>query len=326
MLNNNYYTLIFFVLFSFFAHGQNLRYTENRDTLYVYETVIVYDTVYIFDTIKISDNFLPAKIDGKRLEINILQFDIESQQANLLRISRDQTATIPLNGIILTDNNKKIESMKKLSFLGVVLFAFQSMVIAQTNYGISAGVGTWWATSNHPNASVGFSPTFNAGFFIKQPLGKAVFLQLDANYTFLNNNSSYKVAVENPVWGTIGDGESASDYHQITVPLEVGYKIGKFSPLLGIEYSYRFSEPWLKRQIHSFGFIGGVNYSINDKFSIGLNYYQALTKDISIEEEVLDPISLQAIGAYNYYWRSSSIGLTLYYALNNKKVEKAEVQ
>jgi hypothetical protein len=318
--NLKFIIALIFALLPYLANGQNKKFNNNKDTLIVYETIIVYDTIFVYDTIKLFDNVKLNKIEPKGLELNILQYDTISRRANLLIISRNQTATIPINGIILSENIKNLKSMKKLSFFGMVLFAFQSMVIAQTNIGITAGGGTWWVKSNNPFGNVEFSPTFNAGLFLKQPLSNAIYLKMEVNYTFLMNNYSYKAVVDT-FNNSIGDEEAATDYHQISLPLHVGYKIGKFSPFLGVEYSYRFSESWLNKQIHSWGVIGGLNYFINDKFSVSLNYYQGFTSDYIKKGTIIDPFTKEKIGDYNYFWKSSRLGLTLYYSFNKKKGE-----
>lgn len=319
--NLKFLAILILMVFPYLAKGQNKKINNNRDKLIVYETVIVYDTIFIYDTVKISDHAKLNKIKSKQLILNVLQYDTANQRANLLIISPNQTATIPINSIILNENIKKYESMKKLSFFGVVLFAFQNMVIAQTNFGVSAGGGTWWAKSNNPFGSVEFSPTFNTGLFFSQPLSNAFNLKMEVNYSYLMSNYSYKAIVDTLNWVVTGEGESATNYHQISLPLQVGYKIGEFRPFLGVEYSYRFSESWLDKRIYSFGVIGGVNYLFNDKFSVSLNYYQGLSDDYTQKGTIINPFTSEKIGEYNYFWKSSRLGLTLYYTFSKKKRE-----
>ena len=58
--------------------------------------------------------------------------------------------------------------MKKLNFLGVVFFAFQAMVLAQTNYEVTVGSGIWWENSNLQYVDVPYSPLINAGVYVKR--------------------------------------------------------------------------------------------------------------------------------------------------------------
>jgi hypothetical protein len=268
------------------GHASNT--SNKRDTLIVYETIVIYDTLFVHDTIRMPDC---RKIHSKRPEIKILHLDDAAGGAQLITFPFNGTATLDENGIILNENNKNLKSMKKLSFLGVVLFAFQSMVMAQSDFGFTAGGGTWWAKCNQAEVNSHFSPTLHAGVFFEYPLPGAFFLKSELNYHFLLNNGSYKFGDTDVYWQTtsstgelayshlIGDEWSATDYHQLSVPISIGYKIGKFKPYFGVEYSFRMSEAWFNKKIHSLGWNAGVIYPVSDRISAGVNFYKGLTTD-----------------------------------------------
>ncbi len=111
-----------------------LKAKAQTDTVYVYEDVVIYDTVVVYDTVFIRPDITDI-LPLKPKSINILRLDTFYHQADLLGISDQQAATFPINHIILDENYSKniknSESMKKINFFGVVLFAFQS-IIAQT--------------------------------------------------------------------------------------------------------------------------------------------------------------------------------------------------
>jgi hypothetical protein len=299
----------------FLVKGQKSQFTTQKDTLIVYETVIVYDTVFIHDTIRILEKSNLKAAEPKGLDLSLSGLDTFSQKVQLLIFFKNHAATIPINSIILAENNKNISGMKKLSFFGVVFLAFQSMVAAQTTVGLSAGLGSWWAKCNKPIVSSEFSPTLNLGLFMEYPMSKNLFARTELNYSYLKSNYSYKAMVDTLNHLMVGEGESASNYHQFSLPLQVGYKLGNFKPYLGMEYSYRLSESWLHTKIHSFGLIAGLNYRVDENLSFGFNYYRGLTKDYEYSGTILRPGSSEIVGDYDYYWKSGHLGLTVYYAL-----------
>lgn len=317
MLNRNKLSLaILLLLCSIWVNGKTPSVLSPNDTIFVYETVTLYDTIYVHDTIRVIEDLKVEPINSKETELFLLQIDSTSMQANLLIVSKERTATLPINSIILNENIQNLKSMKKISFLGVVLFAFQSMVMAQTNYGITAGVGTWWAKCSEPSVGTEYSPTLKTGVYVEHAVGESFFLKTELNYHFLNSNYSYKTYIYNDYFG---DSEAASNYHQFSIPLQVGFSFGRVKPYLGVEYSYRISESWLNTQINSFGVLGGLNYSISDNLSFSLNYHNGLTKDLEYSGTILNPATKEKIKDYNFYWKSSSIELALYYRLKNKK-------
>jgi hypothetical protein len=314
-----YLIIIFLLTGQFQVKGQKSSFSARRDTLFVFETVTVYDTIFIHDTIwEIKKSKLGA-LNPKGLDLSISGVDFPSDKARLLILFKNHAATIPINSIILTETNKNISGMKKLSFFGVVFLAFQSMVAAQTTVGLSAGLGSWWARCNKPIVSSEFSPALNMGLFVEYPLSKNLFIRTELNYSYLSSNSSYKAMVDTLNKLVVGEGESASGYHQFSLPLQVGYQLGNFRPLLGMEYSYRLSESWLHRKIKNFGVLVGLNYSVDENLSFGINYNRGLTKDYEYSGMILSPVSSKIVGDYDCYWKSGHLGLSVYYSLRNPK-------
>lgn len=188
-----------------------------------------------------------------------------------------QAATISIDGIILNSNIKSLNSMKKLSFIGLMCFAFNTMVLAQTDYGLSIRGGVWWAKCNNPVvigeqiAKAAFSPNFSIGIFYKQYFKSKITIETQLNYQLLLSNYSYKSFYPssptfNPdlsyyymLWDDlnfpnevlivngekiytsriIGEEASTIKYHKIEIPLQVGYTFKKFNPYIGIKYSFK---------------------------------------------------------------------------------------
>jgi hypothetical protein len=304
----------------------------SSDTVYIYETVIEYDTVYVHDTITINDksvgNILEF-IQPKKAEVNLL-LDTNHDRANAVIFSGGHAATFPVNRIMYSENIKNSTDMKKVSFIGLTLFAFNSMVLAQTDFGISAGGGLWWTNCNYSYVKTEFSPYVNLGPYLQLPVGNHLNLGLGVNYHFLFNNYGYKtelgtkIATGDTIYSDIillGDGEAASNYHQFSIPMEISYRIGKLSPFVGFEYSYRISESWLDKSQHSYGLLGGINYTLSEKFGLSVNYYCGLTKDYEYSGDYFDPSVAfeRKIGSYNVSWKSSRVGVTLQYSLKKTK-------
>jgi hypothetical protein len=317
-----YFLAIILISVSFFTCGQYIN--TKKDTIFVYDTIVVYDTIYHYDTLKIPVNKEIEQlsfIEPRQPDLILLRLDTANKKDNLLIISENLSATFPINSIIINENIKNLNSMKKLNFFGVVLFAFQSMVIAQTDFGFSFGGDMWWAECNKPIVKSELSPSFNAGLYFEHSISNHLFLKTRLNYHYLLSNYSYKAVVDTVNWILVGEGESATDYHQISIPIQIGYNIGKFKPYIGFEYSYRISESWLNRRLSLFGCIAGLNYKLSEKFSMAINYYYGLTKDYKYSGTILNPVTSEKMGEYNNYWKSSRIGIAFYYSIKKKKKE-----
>jgi hypothetical protein len=324
-VQNSFIAFLLFIAFPIFTVGENKQRPSlpGEDTIFIYKTVTVYDTIIVHDTVRVMMNEKIAVIKPSGTGLNLLLSDSTNNKAKIIVIFDNQAATIPINSIISGVNNQKLKGMKKLNFLGVVLLAFQSMVMAQTNYGISAGGGMWWAWDNNHIGSVVFSPAVNTGLFFELPLSKRIWLKTELNYVYLSSNYSYKAVIDTLNRFEVGDGESASAYHQFAVPLEIGYKIGGFKLAAGLEYAYRMSESWLNKNMNCLALSFSVNHHLANRLSISLYYKYGLTKDYEYSGQIKDPVSSAIIGEYDNYWKSNRIGLTLYYAFPKHK-EKQE--
>lgn len=302
------------------------------DTVYVYDTLVVYDTIVIHDTLRLRDEVVKDSLELEylmhQIEVKqaIIQIDTATSRANLLVPFGYKSATIPINGIILTENTKKLESMKKYSFFGLVFFAFQTMVIAQADYGISAGSGIWWPHTKEYEVSTEVAPTFNAGVFISKGIFNNRFgLELEVNYHFLMNNYTYKFVVNTLEHRVIGDAEAASCFHQVSVPLNLFLNLQKFKVYTGLEYAFRTSESWAKDAsgnryaINSLGLTAGLSYQLTGRLLLDLRFRQGLTVDIDrMEYSYYTGQQLHSID-YNLNWKSSQAGLSVFYSLAKKK-------
>jgi hypothetical protein len=193
------------------------------------------------------------------------------------------------------------------------------MVWAQTVTGIYAGTGLWSARCSGSGSGQTLSPEYHAGIFLEMPVWKRLTLMPAAEFTFLQHNSGYKVMADTVNFVSTGDGESATNWYQITVPLRLIYNAGNIRPSLGIAYAYRMSESWLHKGFNCFGLTAGIGYRISRHFCLDLQYYHGLTTDFENSGVITRPLTGEYVGNYDYFWKSSRVGLSLTYSFKAGK-------
>jgi len=151
----------FILFFHFICLSINAQLDSNL--LGSRDTIFVYDTLLIVDTIRISRSPIDFK-DLEKLSTKKLSYiEVENAYSNekLLIFSNGQTATLSDSNIKSLNNNfnsKNSDEMKKIGFLGVMLFAFQNMVLAQNDVGVYLGGGAYnLLVNDEPNTN--FVPT-----------------------------------------------------------------------------------------------------------------------------------------------------------------------
>ena len=126
---------IFLTLLVLLVH--NSVFSQNKDTIVIYEYVHVTDTVWIESDAK-RDTF---SIDRMRtIEDATLIIDTVNKAAKMVIFSSGRSATIPINNIILTDNNLNLNSMKKITFLGMTFLALSTSLFAQPDNSKNLGL------------------------------------------------------------------------------------------------------------------------------------------------------------------------------------------
>ncbi|MGF7140550.1 outer membrane beta-barrel protein [Roseimarinus sediminis] len=98
-------------------------FSQIPDTIVVYEYIIVTDTVWME----------PEVSEMESIETAILHLDTLKMKGNIELIYPEKSATIPINHIILANNNYKIESMKRITFLGLTFLVLNGSILAQPN-------------------------------------------------------------------------------------------------------------------------------------------------------------------------------------------------
>jgi hypothetical protein len=149
------YIIIVLFLQSFTILGQGKNKTVVYDHIIKYDTITVYDTVIVYDTIRAIENRLDLqyeKIFSKSNDVQnaLIVIDTATLTAELILFNKKDTATISLNGIILSENNKNLGTMKKeililaaSAMLGKASYAQASKMDTLTypkKYSVGAGI------------------------------------------------------------------------------------------------------------------------------------------------------------------------------------------
>ena len=115
----------------------------------------------------------------------------------------------------------------------------------------------------------------------------------------------------------VGRKEASTDYAMVSVPVKIGYQIGKFNPNFGVEYNYRKGISKNVGELHSVGLTTGLRFDLNDKFAFSTDFYGGLTKDMSHKGTVYygtrDDENPEKIEIRDFSWRSYRVELSVHY-------------
>ena len=215
---------------------QVMRSHPVPDTIFVYDTLFVTDTIRLIKTVPTAEN-LPFRV------LSSLQSDQQPQK--ILIISPGFAATISKDLIISSEKNsqfKNSEKMKKIGFFGVILFAFQNIILSQNDIAINIGAGGYRLNSNYSSIKTNIAPMFSTGVGYSHRFAKGNFnWNVDLNYHFMLR-SDFDAAQTLPVTGTAITGENfKQNYHLFNLPVSLQWNAKWFSPLAGIEAYYKLS-------------------------------------------------------------------------------------
>ncbi|MBP7507081.1 MAG: outer membrane beta-barrel protein [Prolixibacteraceae bacterium] len=127
----------------------NSVFSQSKDTIVIYEYVHITDTVWLESNTKRDTVYidLMSPIENATLIIDTL-----NKSAEMHIFSSGRSATIPINNIILSDNNLNLNSMKKITFLGITFLALSNSLIAQPDNTKNIGLyvrGNYGSQSAH---------------------------------------------------------------------------------------------------------------------------------------------------------------------------------
>lgn len=209
------------------------------------DTVFKYDTVFVTDTVRVRYK----QPEMEQLPAGLLLSGQEGNAQKYLIISATGAATFSPIRIIDSVNNspfKQTDSMKKIGFFGVVLFAFQHMVLAQNNISINVGGGGYRNKVNSTMSSK-TAPEFLLGVGYQKDFanGKLSF-NADADYHFLAESNFDAVPRYNG-FDIFTNDQQYSNYHALSLPVALSWNTRWFSPGIGVEY-YLKKTPLIKKE------------------------------------------------------------------------------
>jgi len=128
--------ITFFFVLILFLHAAKTKAQTVSDTIFVYDTVIVKEIKTVYDTIKVpkgnlaetkqAENFLKKNDTAQRA---VLAIDTATSKAQLVLLKKNDTATISINSILLSENLNNSDTMKKK-----ILALAAAALIAQPNF------------------------------------------------------------------------------------------------------------------------------------------------------------------------------------------------
>lgn len=254
------------------------------DTVFVYEEVIVYDTVRIYDTV------LVERPCPQLLEIPgpvLLRIDTFNVNSKILLNYGRFVATIPVQRIIYNENIINDDSMKKLNVMAIFWLAFQTIVLAQTQFEVAVGGGISYESGVMKNIQRPYSPTANVGFFVRNDFFRHhLGIKTGIAYHRLFHTDDYtnkKVIGEtSPIILRTYNEVYGRGYNYLTVPLLFYFSRFSIQPFVGINYNLFLSDLIDKTSSGSSNNIGlnvGLEWRISERFALNAMYLYNFTAD-----------------------------------------------
>lgn len=93
------------------GYAQQPKKGNKNEPIIIYDTISVYDTLVVYDTIKVYDKTFSQ--NPNVVENAVLTIDTASKKTSLSLFFENDTATISINSIHLSENTKNLDTMKK---------------------------------------------------------------------------------------------------------------------------------------------------------------------------------------------------------------------
>lgn len=262
MLRNKIWIL--FLVISSFVFSQERKV----DTVYVYEEVIVHDTIFIEKPLVKIDKAVFTSEENKKDKLELTQNGVVIQ--------------IPVDTLVLITDKKRAEKAKNKSWffgakfhLGIADNSLFKKMDAPVNNGFGLGIWTQKKLFDS-NFSVGIG--FDAFYWMSPFSINAQERDGELNgYYFTNKN-------EPKLFHSI-----ESKHFQLQIPVQVYYKIGKFTPSIGLFVSastyktqflgssgalpLRFDEmQTFKAETLQTGYLLEIQYAVSERISVGIHF------------------------------------------------------
>jgi len=325
----------FLYVFALFLLSAKLTGQTTTDTLFVYETIVVYDTIKVYDTLKVeykkelnsnaSETFLKNNNSAKNA---VLVLDTATQKAQLVLFSKNDTATISISNIILSETNKNLDTMKKeiLTLAATALLA--QLTFAQVaeeiktvtkhvpqKYALSIG-----ATYSIPR-QIGYGGNFKLDYLKSDKLSFGLKTNLmtcsyraKAFYSEKYAPGLYLISDLTLTYYLIGNNHDSK--FGMYAELGVGYQYQKVSSTRQF-----YGEPTVyKHTFTASGFGGHASLGANYKLGKGKIYFELIAGQVLYGKETSD--GQQYLDISEAYKKQGSfigdrfIGINLGYAFN----------
>lgn len=264
------------------------------------DTIVVYDTLYVSDTIWLETALSPLPTR----QHPFVQLDHLAGFPKKILFFNNRSATLLKNYIIDSVNNivhfKNSDSMKKISFFGVVLLAFQEMVLAQNHITVHAGLGSYRMVTNTAMASKP-GATFIGGLGYRRNLWAnklSVGCELNFHYMFRSDfdsliSTGQYAGFLNPL---MYDADYTRRPYMFQMPIFFRWQTQWLSPSIGAEVyakhipkriaeygdTGQFEGYWRYGSNHiGASLTGGLDVPLSSRLLLGLNYFYGLTREES---------------------------------------------
>lgn len=107
----NKISVLFLLFIVINGYAQQPKKGNKNEPIIIYDTISVYDTVVVYDTIKVYDKTFSQNLNV--VENATLTIDAASKKTSLSLFFENDTATISINSIHLSENTKNLDTMKK---------------------------------------------------------------------------------------------------------------------------------------------------------------------------------------------------------------------
>ena len=257
------------ILILFLGFG-NLVFSQSKkiDTVYVYEEIIIRDTIFIEKPFSKIDKAVFISEENKKDKLELTQNGVVIQ--------------IPVDTLVLITDKKRTEKVKNKSWFfggkfhfGLADNSLFKKMDAPLNTGF--GLGVWTRKKlfdSNLSVGIGFDVVYWMSPFSTHAQEKEG--ELNGYYFTENNELKLFHSIE-------------SKHFQMQVPIQLYYKIGKFTPSAGwfvstSNYKTQFlgssgALPLKLDQVQTFkaealqtGYLLALHYAVSEQISIGLHF------------------------------------------------------
>lgn len=270
MLRNK--MLLLFLLFSTCLFSQEVK----TDTIYVYEEVIVHDTVYI---------------EKPLVKIDKAVFISQNKKKHQLKLSQNGvTINVPIDTLVLITNKKRLAIEKRKScFFGakVHLGAADNSLFKEMNAPLNMGFGVGIWTKKEV-----FHSNFSIGMGLDVLYWWSAF-SVNAKERDGKLNGYYFTAQNEPKLFKSMD----SNHFQLQIPVQLYYKINKFTPSIGgfvstSSYKTQFlgssgtlplkfdENQTFRAAALQMGYLMELQYALSEHVSVGVQFSYGKTNNL----------------------------------------------